>query len=375
MRRPTAIRCTFSRPRRVGIGPRGVGEAAAGGRYGAADAAQRRRPRMERAAPSECRTENGAVCTSRTRPTRLATAQLADQRRPSCRSPARAPLKDPATTSAARHADATARHPGQGRRLGALRHRRAGAGNAHRRIAPCPVDGGKSRSVTAAKRARASHGVRRVLEVAAPACRRGRAELLAPRRRAGEALRIEWDRGSGTVFSTRVLHEQLRRALEQKRRGRSASDGDADRASAAAARTHRALYVPFLAHAAHGTAELHGRMCARTRASLVGYAASGVDAASVARVLGPAAREGHSAHDLLGGGFGRRATRSPTTSSRGGQDREDGQAVRSTLVLSREDDTQRGAYQALFGSDACPRGPRRGRRDHRLDPSLLSARR
>jgi isoquinoline 1-oxidoreductase beta subunit len=289
---------------------------------------------------SECRAENGTVNHAPSGRV-LRYGELVD-RAAKLPVPAQAPLKNPADfrlvgTSAPR-LDVPAKVDGSA--LFGIDARVPGMKVAA--IALCPVIGGRVGLVDDSK-TRSVSGVRRVLvadsAVAVVADHYGAA------RKGLAALSVSWDEGPSVGFSSKIWHEQLAAALKQKGVV-DVNEGSFEKASAAAARRHRALYVsPPLAHSA--LEPLHCTIHVRKDGCDVwlGTQAPARVQSFVAQVLGMAPEKVAVHNYFLGGGFGRRLDADYVIPV--------AQLARQVdyplkVVFSREEDIQHDAYRPYF---------------------------
>jgi isoquinoline 1-oxidoreductase subunit beta len=289
---------------------------------------------------SECRAENGTVKHLPSGDS-LRYGQLVD-RAAKLPVPAQAPLKDPANFrlvgTPAPRLDTPAKVDGSA--LFGIDVRVPGMKVAA--IALCPVIGGKVGSVDSSK-ALSVPGVRRVL--VADSAVAVVAEHYGAAKKGLQALTVKWDEGVSAGFSSRIWHEQLAAALRQKGVV-DVNEGSFEKASAAAARTHRALYVsPPLAHSA--LEPLHCTMHVRKDGCDVwlGTQAPARVQTFVAQVLGTTPERVSVHNYLLGGGFGRRLDADYVIPV--------AQLARQVdyplkVVFSREEDIQHDAYRPYF---------------------------
>jgi isoquinoline 1-oxidoreductase subunit beta len=289
---------------------------------------------------SECRAENGTVKHLPSGDS-LRYGQLVD-RAAKLPVPAQAPLKDPANFrlvgTPAPRLDTPAKVDGSA--LFGIDVRVPGMKVAA--IALCPVIGGKVGSVDSSK-ALSVPGVRRVL--VADSAVAVVAEHYGAAKKGLQALTVKWDEGVSAGFSSRIWHEQLAAALRQKGVV-DVNEGSFEKASAAAARTHRALYVsPPLAHSA--LEPLHCTMHVRKDGCDVwlGTQAPARVQSFVAQVLGTTPERVSVHNYLLGGGFGRRLDADYVIPV--------AQLARQVdyplkVVFSREEDIQHDAYRPYF---------------------------
>jgi isoquinoline 1-oxidoreductase beta subunit len=209
-------------------------------------------------------------------------------------------------------------------------------------IALCPVIGGRVGSVDDSK-ARSVSGVRRVLvadsAVAVVADHHGAA------RKGLAALTIKWNEGPSANFSSKVWREQLDAALKQKGVV-DVNEGSFEKANAAAARRHRALYVsPPLAHSA--LEPLHCTIHVRKDGCDVwlGTQAPARVQSFVAQVVGMAPEKVAVHNYYIGGGFGRRLDADYVIPVAQLAKQVD---YPLKVVFSREEDIQHDAYRPYF---------------------------
>jgi CO/xanthine dehydrogenase Mo-binding subunit len=209
-------------------------------------------------------------------------------------------------------------------------------------IALCPVIGGRVGSVDDSK-TRPVSGVRRVLvadsAVAVVADHYGAA------RKGLAALTVKWNEGPSAGFSSKIWRDQLAAALQQKGVV-DVNEGSFEKANAAAARRHRALYVsPPLAHSA--LEPLHCTIHVRKDGCDVwlGTQAPARVQSFVAQVVGMAPEKVAVHNYYIGGGFGRRLDADYVIPA--------AQLARQVdyplkVVFSREEDIQHDAYRPYF---------------------------
>jgi CO/xanthine dehydrogenase Mo-binding subunit len=209
-------------------------------------------------------------------------------------------------------------------------------------IALCPVIGGRVGSVDDSK-TRPVSGVRRVLvadsAVAVVADHYGAA------RKGLAALTVKWNEGPSAGFSSKIWRDRLAAALQQKGVV-DVNEGSFEKANAAAARGHRALYVsPPLAHSA--LEPLHCTIHVRKDGCDVwlGTQAPARVQSFVAQVVGMAPEKVAVHNYYIGGGFGRRLDADYVIPA--------AQLARQVdyplkVVFSREEDIQHDAYRPYF---------------------------
>ena len=209
-------------------------------------------------------------------------------------------------------------------------------------IALCPVIGGKLGSVDDSKALKVP-GVHRVL--VAEAAVAVVAEHYGAAKKGLQALAVKWNEGPSAGFSSRIWHEQLAAALKQKGFV-DHNEGNFERAAAAAARTHRALYVsPPLAHSA--LEPLHCTMHVRKDGCDVwlGTQAPARVQGFVAQAIGMAPEKVAVHNYLLGGGFGRRLDADYVIPVAQLAKQVD---YPLKVVFSREEDIQHDCYRPYF---------------------------
>ncbi|OUL99269.1 xanthine dehydrogenase family protein molybdopterin-binding subunit [Variovorax sp. JS1663] len=209
-------------------------------------------------------------------------------------------------------------------------------------IAICPVIGGRLGAVDSSKTL-AVAGVRRVLvtetAVAVVADHYGAAQ------KGLAAVRIQWDEGPSATFSSQVWRGQLADALRGK--GQVILDqGSVTRASAAAARRHRAVYEsPPLAHTAmeplNCTIHLRQDACE----VWLGTQAPARVQSLVAGVVGLAPAQVTVHNHLIGGGFGRKLDADYAEIAARFAKQVD---FPLKVIYSREQDIQHDAYRPYF---------------------------
>jgi isoquinoline 1-oxidoreductase beta subunit len=159
---------------------------------------------------------------------------------------------------------------------------------------------------------------------------------------ARKLLKVEWNEPSAASETTASLHEKMH-ALASQPGAVIRSDGDFDKAHAAAAKKIEAVYeVPFLAHATmepvNCTAHVRGDSCELWAPTQI----PGAAAASVASALG-IPRENVKVHvTFIGGGFGRRLIQDYAVEA-AFISRDAGAPVQ--VVWSREDDIRHDFYR------------------------------
>ncbi len=207
-----------------------------------------------------------------------------------------------------------------------------------------PVFGGKVKSFDAAK-ASAVPGVEKVVQVPSGVAVVGKDFWSAKTGR--EALKVEWDLGSGAAVDSEELVKSYR-ALARTPGAVALKRGDADSALGAAKKRIEAEYdVPYLAHAPmeplNCAVKIDGGRCEIWTGTQ--FQTNDQDAA--ARIAGVPV-ENVSVHTpFLGGGFGRRANPAADFVSEAVQVAK-AAGVPVKVVWTREDDIRGGFYRPLF---------------------------
>lgn len=212
-------------------------------------------------------------------------------------------------------------------------------------VAHAPVFGGKVKSFDASK-AKAVPGVRKVLQI--PTGIAVLADHYWAAKKGKDALKIEWDHGTGALLDTATIFAGFRE-LANTPGTKAAEKGNADTAMSKAAKVIEAEYTfPYLAHAAmeplNCTIQLEGGKCE----IWTGTQAPGLEQGAAAKVLGLKPEQISVHTTFLGGGFGRRAN-SPSDWVTEASEimKAHGKGV-IKLVWSREDDTRGGYYRPAF---------------------------
>src|SRR5205085_1138979 len=251
--------------------------------------------------PSALRTESGAVLDRANR--KLTYGQLAEAAA-KMQPPEKVALKDPKTFKLIGQTKGRLDTPEKvnGEAIFGLDVRRPGMLTAV--VARPPIFGAKVRSFDDS-RARGIEGVRKI--VAVPSGVAVIADSFWQAKIARDALKVDWDEGAMSGFSTSQMMQQFR---EQARSpGKSVrKDGDPEAALDSAAKRIEAFYeVPYLSHAMmeplNCTVELRADSCE----IWTGTQFQTVDRMSAAKVAGLPAEKVQIHTTYLGGGFGRRA--------------------------------------------------------------------
>ena len=211
-------------------------------------------------------------------------------------------------------------------------------------VARAPIFGATVRSFDDS-RARSMPGVRKIAQV--PSGVAVIADGFWQAKMAREALRVEWDEGAMSGFSTQRLMEQFRE--QAKSPGKVIrKDGDPDAAIASAATKISAVYeVPYLSHAMmeplNCTVDLRGDSCE----IWTGTQFQTVDRANAAKTAGLPLEKVQIHTTFLGGGFGRRANpHSDFVVEAVHVAKAAGAPVK--VVWTREDDMNGGYYRPAF---------------------------
>jgi isoquinoline 1-oxidoreductase subunit beta len=211
-------------------------------------------------------------------------------------------------------------------------------------IAHPPVFGGKVKGFKA-ERAMAVHGVKKVVQLPSGVAVAATSFWAAHKGR--EALEIVWDEGEwAKLDSSEIVKDYGDKAATPGAVARR--EGEPDRAFTAAARTHMAEYsVPYLAHACmeplNCTVDIRKNGCD----IWTGTQSQTADRDAAARVLGLRPEQVNLHTTLAGGGFGRRASsQSDFVVAAVEAAREIGRPVK--VVWSREDDMRGGYYRPLW---------------------------
>lgn len=171
-------------------------------------------------------------------------------------------------------------------------------------VQQCPVPGGKLKLVDD-KPALAITGVKKVVRlddavaVLADSYWQAKTGL--------DALKIEWDRGSGDGFTTQAAFDQFRKALDEKPGSKAEEAGDVSGAFSSAVKVIKAEYTaPYLAHA---TMEPQNATAHYTPEKLTVWAptqAQGLVGMVIGPLVGLKPEQVDCHTTFLGGGFGRR---------------------------------------------------------------------
>ena len=217
-------------------------------------------------------------------------------------------------------------------------------GMLHAAIAQSPVFGGKATSVDSSK-VDNRRGIVKVINLG---------EFVAVVAdnwwRAKEALRdvsIEWDNGkNGSVNSAQIM-QVYRDGLGHKEPAIARNDGDTLAALAAGQVVEADYYTPYLAHATmepmNCTAQVFEDRCE----IWVGTQNQGNDRTVVAKMLGLPETSVVINRTLMGGTFGRRASKTADFITDAVQAAQ-GETVPVQIIWSREEDIRGGHYRPLF---------------------------
>jgi|WetSurMetagenome_2_1015567.scaffolds.fasta_scaffold18761_2 isoquinoline 1-oxidoreductase subunit beta len=211
-------------------------------------------------------------------------------------------------------------------------------------VARSPVFGGKLKSFDA-QASKAVPGVVDVFEI--PSGVAVIADSFWSARKGRDALELTWDEGEGGKLSTDALREQY--SLLAKKPGTVArEEGNAAKAFAKAARRLSAEYdVPYLAHAPmeplNCVVDFRGESCE----IWTGTQAQTMDQRSAAAILGLKPEQVKINTMYLGGGFGRRGSKSSDFVSEAAHV---ARALRKPVkvIWTREDDIRGGYYRPLW---------------------------
>jgi len=291
-------------------------------------------------APSDCRTENGAVISGERR---LRYGELAaDAAKLSL--PATVALKDPKDWRLIGRPTRRLDTPEKtdGRAVFGLDVKLDGLLTAV--VARSPTFGGRVKSFDAAA-ARAIPGVRKVVQV--PSGVAVVADHFWAAQAGREALKVEWDTGAGAPADTPAMLAEFRRLAGLA--GKTATTaGDAPAALAAAKRTIDAEYVvPYLAHAPMEPLNCTVRLGPGQCEIWTGTQFQTMDQAAAARIAGLKPEQVTLHTTFLGGGFGRRATPSSDWVSEAVHVAKEAGAPVKT-VWTREDDVRGGYYRPMY---------------------------
>jgi len=162
-----------------------------------------------------------------------------------------------------------------------------------------------------------------------------------------EALEVDWEPGkTAGLDSDKLLAEW--KELSKKPGQTAVVKGDAAAALAKAAKKLEAVYdVPYLAHSPMEPLNATVKLDRKGAEIWVGTQAQTIDQAAAAEILGLKPEQVKLHTMFLGGGFGRRATRSADFTSEAVHVAKAAGAPVKT-VWTREDDTRGGYYRPMF---------------------------
>jgi len=209
-------------------------------------------------------------------------------------------------------------------------------------VAHPPVHGGKVKSVDDSA-ARAVNGVVDVRQVPTGVAVYARHTWAALKGR--DALKIQWDLGTGVAQSTNTMREQYRKLVRGDKGTVAKNFGDVDLALKTAAKTFDVEYeLPYLAHACmepiNATARVGNGKCELW----AGTQNQSQDASLIAAALGITPADVKINTVFLGGGFGRRASANSDFMVEAAQV-ANGVGKPVKMVWTREDDTQAGFFR------------------------------
>ncbi|MFL5747463.1 MAG: molybdopterin cofactor-binding domain-containing protein [Niastella sp.] len=211
-------------------------------------------------------------------------------------------------------------------------------------VAHSPVFGGtvKTFDATAAK---AIKGVRDVVKI--PTGVAVIADHFWAAKKGRDALKIDWDPGAGSTFSTITQFQEYRKLAGTKGTP-AAKAGQAEEAMSKTTKKIQAEYVfPYLAHATMEPLNCTVKITGNTCEIWTGTQMPGIDQAAAAKILGFKPEQVTLHIQFLGGGFGRRATPTSDFVSEAVQvAKASGKFIK--LVWSREDDMRGGYYRPAF---------------------------
>ena len=291
--------------------------------------------------PAALRTESGAVLDGANR--KLTYGQLAEAAA-KMKPPDKVALKDPKTFKLIGQTKGRLDTPEKvnGKAIFGLDVRQPGMLTAV--VARPPIFGAKVRSFDDS-RARGMPGVRKI--VAVPSGVAVIADSFWQAKIARDALKVDWDEGAMSGFSTAQMMQQFREQVQSP--GKSVrKDGDPEAALASAAKRIEAFYeVPYLSHAMmeplNCTVELRADSCE----IWTGTQFQTVDRMSAAKVAGLPPEKVQIHTTYLGGGFGRRANpQSDFVVEAVHVAKAAGTPLK--VVWTREDDMQGGWYRPAF---------------------------
>jgi len=212
-------------------------------------------------------------------------------------------------------------------------------------VARSPVFGGKVKSFNADK-AKAIRGVKSVVQV--PSGVAVLADGFWAAKQGRDALRIEWDEGPMTNFSTQGQRQQYAELAKQP--GLVArKDGDPSGALSSAAKKIEAIYeVPYLSHAMmeplNCTVDLRADRCE----IWTGTQFQTIDRMHAAQIAGLKPEQVQIHTTYLGGGFGRRATPTSDFVSEATHVAKAAGAGPVKVIWTREDDMHGGYYRPAY---------------------------
>ena len=291
-------------------------------------------------APSDCRTESGAVVVG---DRRLRFGELAAEAA-ALPAPTTVTLKDPKDWTIigrpTRRLDTPEKVDGSA--IFGLDVRFEGLLTAV--VARSPTFGGRMKSFDDTA-ARAVPGVRKVVSV--PSGVAVVADHFWAAQAGREALEVEWEAGPDAPLDSAALLTEFRRLADQPGRI-AASAGDAPAAIAAAKRSIAADYVvPYLAHAPMEPLSCTVRLGPGSCEIWTGTQFQTFDQLAAARIAGLKPEQVTLHTTFLGGGFGRRATPSSDFVSEAVHVAKAAGAPVKT-VWTREDDVRGGYYRPMY---------------------------
>ncbi len=211
-------------------------------------------------------------------------------------------------------------------------------------VARSPTFGGRMKSFDDTA-ARAVPGVRKVVSV--PSGVAVVADHFWAAAAGREALEIEWEAGPGAPLDSAALLAEFRRLADQPGRV-AASAGDAPAAMAAAKRSMAADYVvPYLAHAPMEPLSCTVRLGPESCEIWTGTQFQTFDQMAAARIAGLEPEQVTLHTTFLGGAFGRRATPTSDFVSEAVHVAKAAGAPVKT-VWTREDDVRGGYYRPMY---------------------------
>jgi isoquinoline 1-oxidoreductase subunit beta len=211
-------------------------------------------------------------------------------------------------------------------------------------VARAPVFGGKVKGFDASAASKVP-GVERVVQVPSGVAVVARDTWSAIQGR--EALKVEWDPGTGAELSSRSILASYR-ALARKPGTVAEAKGDVGAALAKAVRRLEVeLDVPYLAHAPMEPLNCTVRLEAGRCELWTGTQFQTIDQQAAARIAGLAPEQVTIHTTFLGGGFGRRATPTADFVSEAVHVAK-AAGVPVKVLWTREDDIRGGYYRPLF---------------------------